>query len=74
MTHDGEQTLLINKEGSVWEIPYYQQEIPQIFFTQGVEVELGSLNTRSDYEVLLGGNWGDFAEIISVEKNLPTNY
>lgn len=68
LTHDGEQTLLINKEGSVWEIPYYQQEIPQIFFTQGVEVELGSLNTRSDYEVLLGGNWGDFAEIISVEK------
>ncbi|WP_454784612.1 hypothetical protein [Legionella sp. WA2024007413] len=67
LTHDGEQTHLIATEGTVWELPCYQSEIPQIFYTDGVEVELGSLKVRSAFEVLLGGNWADFAEIISIE-------
>ncbi|WP_392538630.1 hypothetical protein [Legionella sp. 227] len=70
LTHDGEQTDIKVKEGTVWDVPYFQHEFPQIFYTHGVEVELGQLNFRTNTEVLLGGNWLDYAEIISIQPKL----
>ncbi|MCW8408853.1 hypothetical protein OQJ13_07695 [Legionella sp. PATHC035] len=70
LTHDGEETGIKVIEGTVWDVPYFQHEIPQIFYTHRVEVELGPLNFRTDTEVLLGGNWHDYAEIISIKPKL----
>ncbi|KTD75300.1 hypothetical protein [Legionella waltersii] len=56
-------------EGSVWELPFYQKNIPQLFYTDEVDVELGQNCWRTDHEVLLGGNWSSFAQVISIENH-----
>ncbi|VEB33568.1 Uncharacterised protein [Legionella cherrii] len=70
LNHDGDQTDIKVKEGTVWDVPYFQHEVPQIFYTDRVEVELGPSNFRTNTEVLLGGNWRDYAEIISIQPKL----
>ncbi|HHF7376093.1 hypothetical protein [Legionella bozemanae] len=66
---DENNTIFPKKaEGSAWDLPVFNTLIPQIFFTSNMEVELGSMVTRGLQEVLLGGNWSDYAQIITLSK------
>lgn len=61
-------------DGSVWMMPFFQRKIPQLFYTISVDVQLPPTLQREAYEVLLGGNWVSFAQVISIEiKNLQSD-
>ena len=51
----------LKMDGTVWKLPTFDREYPQVFNTETVSVQLAHGAWRSDYEILLGGNWQKYA-------------
>lgn len=72
LTKEGKETTVDRFEGTSWEKPAFNHLIPQLFFTHTMQIELGLTGRRNLSEILLGGNWQDFVEIYSIERNVAT--
>lgn len=68
------QGKVLRLGGTVWEIPNFDKDYPQVFNTEGVSVELGSGRYRTDYEVLLGGNWQKYAVTKTITREEFKNF
>ncbi|KTD41831.1 hypothetical protein [Legionella parisiensis] len=58
---------LEKKDGTVWQIPHYNTMNPQVFYTTGVDIELGS-RKRTHREALLGGQGLEYAQFVSIKR------
>lgn len=63
-----EITYPLKEDGSAWSIFNRNHFIPQIFNTQTMSVALKPGDFRSKCEVLLGGNWQDYAVCVSLPR------
>ncbi|WP_412756520.1 hypothetical protein [Legionella bozemanae] len=54
--------------GTSWDIPVRHQYIPQTFNTEGMSIALKPGDARDNCEVLLGGNWQDYAVCVTLSK------
>ncbi|HHF7386483.1 hypothetical protein [Legionella bozemanae] len=54
--------------GTSWDIPMRHQYIPQTFNTEGMSIALKPGDARDNCEVLLGGNWQDYAVCVTLSK------
>ncbi|ASQ46645.1 hypothetical protein [Legionella clemsonensis] len=68
LTIEGKETTVQRLDGTSWQKPPFNPLIPQLFFTNTMQIELGLIGVRDLSEVLLGGNWQDFAQIYSLER------
>ncbi|MDX1835964.1 hypothetical protein [Legionella taurinensis] len=67
---NGKTTHPRREEGSSWQIPVRNAVIPQIFNTDNMSVALMEGDSRSSCEVLIGGNWKDYAVCFTLPKSL----